>query len=143
MTVKNNKILFNSRNWFKFFDLIIFNSKKRVTKTVNIAVTREKFNIFEDEESSLDIQVVRCLISWGKISSNLVKSTDEAYYRLDDSLMDTMKINHLDLAEIDTRIKWQFLKSYSKFRVAYTALDFNCSGKSSNFKSIANQIWAF
>ena len=50
----------------------------RMIRTFNIMITRKKFDVLEIEET-LNIQVVRCLISRGEVSSNLVKSTDETY----------------------------------------------------------------
>lgn len=77
------------------------------TEIFNIAGTRKKFDVLEIEESSTDVQVVRCrLISRGKVSSNLVKSTDETTTDLMTfNGYDEVKLDRLDLAEIDTRIK--------------------------------------
>lgn len=66
-------------------------------KTFNIAGTRKKFDVLEIGESSTDVQVVRChLISRGKVSSNLVKSTDE-------TTTDLMTFNGYDEVKLDSR----------------------------------------
>lgn len=64
-------------------------------KIFNIA--GKKFDVLEIGESSTDVQVVRCrLISRGKVSSNLVKSTDE-------TTTDLMTFNGYDEVKLDSR----------------------------------------